>query len=159
MTRKEQLEAEWSYQKDKWKLHDWKLKFSNHRRTLGYCDCRKKVISLSLKFMELNPFPVMKETLLHEIAHAVQFRETGVTNHKKGWRERALIVGCEPVRCAAPAGLNIPPGKYVGICTSCELVTHFYRKVNREYFCRICYRKTGIRCGLKILSYDEYSNL
>jgi predicted metal-dependent hydrolase len=83
MTSHEELIREWKIQKAKWELLEWELKFSNQKRHLGCCRPRKKIIFVSRAFMQANPFPVMKDTLLHEIAHALHYLETGKTNHKR----------------------------------------------------------------------------
>jgi len=80
MTSHEELIREWGVEKEKWGLSDWELKFSNQKRHLGYCRPKKKIISLSRAFMQTNSFPVIKDTLLHEVAHALHYIETGKTN-------------------------------------------------------------------------------
>jgi len=159
MTTHKELIQEWDIQKQKWGLDDWELKFSNQKRQLGYCRPRKKIISISQAFMVTNPFPVIMDTLLHEIAHALHFLETGKTNHHNGWKKFALKVGCEPKRCATGEGLSMPKGKYVGICPVCEKVTHFYRRVRRSYSCSHCTNKYHSRYKLIIMSIYDYEGL
>lgn len=159
MTSAEKVLKEWDLQKDKWELSDWELKFSNQKRQLGYCRPKKKVISISKAFMETNPFPIIKDTLLHEIAHALHFLETGKTNHSNGWKKFALRVGCEPKRCATGEGLIMPEGNYVGVCPACEKNTHFYRKVRRSYACNQCTNKYDPKFKLEIMSIDDYKRL
>ena len=154
MTTHEELICEWDIQKEKWGLLEWELKLSNQKRHLGYCRPRKKLISISRAFMETNPFPVIKDTLLHEIAHALHFLETGKTNHNNGWKSFALKVGCEPKRCATGEGLNMPKGNYVGFCPVCRKETHFYRRVKRSYSCSHCTNKYDSRYKLKIVVAD-----
>jgi hypothetical protein len=36
------------------------------------------------------------DTLLHEMAHAADFLETGAVGHGPGWRRWARRVGCDP---------------------------------------------------------------
>lgn len=159
MTKSEEVIKEWKTQQEKWGLFEWELRFSHQKRHLGYCRPRKMIISISKAFMETNPFPVIKDTLLHEIAHALHFLDTGKTNHSNGWKEYALKVGCEPKRCASNEGLIVPEGKYVGICPVCEKVTHFYRKVRRSYSCSHCTRKYDPKYRLQILTIREYEVL
>lgn len=156
MTSQEELLTEWRIQKNKWNLHDWELKFSNQKRHLGYCRPRRKIISISQAFMQTNPFSIMKDTLLHEIAHALHFLEAGKTNHSNGWKKYALRVGCEPKRCATGEGLNMPQGNYVGVCPVCNKATHFYRKVKRTYSCSHCTKSYDERFKLQIMSISEY---
>ena len=159
MTSHEIVIKEWEHQKDKWGLSEWELVFSNQKRHLGYCRPKKKIISISKAFMATNPFPLIKDTLLHEIAHALHFLETGKTNHSNGWKKFALTVGCEPKRCATGEGLKMPEGNYVGICPVCEKTTNFYRKVRRSYACNQCTNKYDPKFKLKIMSMDDYKRL
>ncbi len=156
MTSCEQVLEEWDYQKEKWELSGWDIKFSNHKRHLGYCKPRKRVISISLPFMEINPFPLIRDTLLHEIAHALHYSDTGRTDHSNGWKEYALKVGCEPKRCADNNGLNMPEGSYVGVCPVCDRTTNFYRKVRRRYSCSHCTKKYDPKFRLVIMSIADY---
>lgn len=153
MTTRYQIIEEWKFQKKKWALGDWNLHFSNRKRQLGYCDCTKKRISISLSYMEINPFQVMQDTLLHEIAHALQFIKSGKTNHNEDWKKIALKVGCEPKRCASTEDIVLPIGKYVGVCPSCEKTVHFYRKVIRRRSCSECSTKFNPRFELKIIPF------
>ena len=154
MTLQKELIREWEFQKDKWGLTGWELKFSNQKRHLGSCRPRKKVISISKAFMESNSFVVMRDTLLHEIAHALHFLETGKTSHNNGWKEFALRVGCEPKRCATGEGLRMPKGNYIGVCPVCGKETHFYRKVRRSYSCSHCTKRYDSRFKLTIIAVD-----
>ena len=159
MTEKDLIIKEWEYLKKKWRLKDWKLIFSNGKRQLGHCNCRKKTISLSAAYMRTNPYEVLKDTLLHEIAHALQFVNTGKTDHGREWKNIAMELGCTPERCVSSDDIDIPRGKYVGICPACNSVTHFYRKVKRKYSCRLCSNKYNPDFRLKILSIEEYESI
>jgi predicted SprT family Zn-dependent metalloprotease len=158
MTLREELIREWKIQKAKWELSEWELKFSNQKRHLGCCSPRKKIISVSRAFMQINPFSVMKDTLLHEIAHALHYIETGKTNHNNNWKKFALKVGCEPKRCATGEGLNMPKGNYIGVCPVCGKETHFYRRVRRSYSCSHCTSSYDPRFKLTIMSRQEYNS-
>jgi predicted SprT family Zn-dependent metalloprotease len=156
MTSREKILRVWAREQEKWGLEDWKLVFSNQRRHLGYCKPRRRIISLSLAFMNANPYPVMKDTLLHEIAHAIHYIETGKTNHDNGWREVARRVGCRPERCAPVDGLVMPRGKYVGVCPVCRKAVHFYRKVRRSYSCNDCTNGYDSKYKLKMMTTEKY---
>ncbi|MCK5391211.1 MAG: SprT-like domain-containing protein [Deltaproteobacteria bacterium] len=156
MTSHEELIREWDIQKEKWGLEDWELRLSNQKRHLGYCRPRKKIISISRAFMETNPFPVIKDTLLHEIAHALHYIDTGKTNHNNGWKEVTIRVSCEHKRCATGEGLNMPRGNYIGVCPVCGKETHFYRRVRRSYSCSHCTKRYDPRFKLTIMTIQEY---
>lgn len=156
MTSREQVLEEWEHQKLKWGLSAWELSFSDQKRHLGYCRPKKRVISISCAFMEKNPFPIIRDTLLHEIAHALHFLDSGKTDHSNAWKKYALKVGCKPKRCADNEGLNMPEGNYVGVCPACNRTTNFYRKVRRSYSCSHCTKKYDPKFRLVIMSITDY---
>lgn len=156
MTNIKKILEEWEFQKSKWGLGEWDLRFSNGKRNLGYCDGKRKLIFLSRAYMNMNSYDVIRDTLLHEIAHAVQFIKQGKTDHGREWKRIAGEVGCSPERCASTDEINIPRGKYVGICPSCNTVTHFYRKVRRAYACRLCSRNYNTNFKLRMMSIEEF---
>ena len=156
MVSPERIIKLWEKEQEKWGLEDWVLLFSNQKRHLGYCKPRKRIISLSLAFLSTNSYRVMKDTLLHEIAHAIHYMETGKTNHDNGWRDVARRVGCRPERCAPVDGLTMPRGKYIGLCPACNKTIYFYRKVKRSYSCSECTKGYDPRFRLKIMSTEVY---
>ncbi len=93
----------------------------------------------------------MKDTLLHEIAHAVQYIQTGFSNHGREWQDIAKKVGCSPKRCTEKEDVNLPSGSYIGTCPECEKQTHFYREVQRVYSCNVCSKKFDPKFKLKIV--------
>ena len=151
MTTQDQIIYEWQFQKQKWGLSGWKIKFSNRKRNLGHCNCTKKVISISNAFLKTNSYPVMKDTLLHEIAHAFQYIQTGFSNHGREWQDIAKKVGCSSKRCTEKEDVNFPSGSYIGTCPECGKQTHFYREVRRVYSCNVCSKKFDPRFKLKIV--------
>jgi len=155
---KERIAEEWKHLKNKWDLQDWKLNFSNGKRQLGHCNCKKKIISLSNAYIKTNPYDILRDTLLHEIAHAIQFKKTGKTDHGPRWKTIAKKVGCTAQRCVSSEDIEVPRGKYVGVCPSCKSVTHFYRKVKRKYSCRLCSNKYSPEFRLNIISIEEYES-
>src|SRR4051794_21638203 len=72
-------------------LETWSFTFDTATRRFGYCDFRSRVISLSKPLTQLNAEERVKNTLLHEIAHAL----TPGANHTKMWKIRAMAIGCD----------------------------------------------------------------
>lgn len=155
MTTKDQIFSEWRLQKKKWGLFDWEINFSNRKRTLGHCNCSKKIISISNAYLKTNPFPIMKDTLLHEIAHALHYKKTGKTNHGNDWKKIARDVGCKPIRCADLKEVNLPSAKYIGTCPCCGNKTNLYRKVSKLYSCNICSNKFDAKFKLNIVEVEK----
>jgi predicted SprT family Zn-dependent metalloprotease len=74
-------------------LTDYKFSFMKRRRYFnraGQCWWQKKLIQLQPTFVELNAPVIVKQTLLHEIAHALRPRH----HHNKFWKETARSIGC-----------------------------------------------------------------
>ena len=74
-------------------IYDYKFQWMQKRKTFdmaGYCSWRKKIISLQPTFVECNyPF-IVKQTILHEIAHALRPKH----HHNKFWKRTATELGC-----------------------------------------------------------------
>jgi predicted SprT family Zn-dependent metalloprotease len=115
-------------------LKSWKFKFDRARLRFGCCNFSTKTISLSRVLTELNPPDKVRDTLLHEIAHALVGK-----NHAHGqkWKAKARELGCSPRRCYQYAEIVIPKGKYTAKCESCEKEFQAQRK-RRGVACRAC---------------------
>ncbi len=147
----EKLLTEWKHLKSKWNLKKWQIKLSRSRKQLGYCNCSTKTIYISTEFMRLNPFYIIRETLLHETAHAIQYQKSGITNHGKEWKKIAKQLGCSTKRCISIENLKMPKGKYIGKCPVCGMETHFYRKIRRRYSCGKCSKSYNDKFRLELL--------
>ena len=102
----------------------WSFRFDRSKIRFGKCDYRKKQISLSKYLVELNDEPEVRDTILHEIAHALAPPGAG---HGPAWRSLALSIGCNGHRCF---GQNVarPAPNFQGTCPSCKRVIHRYRR-------------------------------
>src|SRR4051812_25930717 len=78
-------------------LHGWRVTVSSRmNRALGQCRYRTRTIQLSLAHVRLNDAVKVRETILHEVAHALVGPGHG---HDRVWRAMAVRVGTRPVRC------------------------------------------------------------
>ena len=93
--------------------------WNNSRNYIGRCFYLKKVIELSKPYTELNDEKEIRDTILHEIAHALAPKGSG---HGPKWKQLALSLGCKPHRCADGQSLIIPPYKYLGHCPNCKRI-------------------------------------
>jgi len=101
----------------------WKFQFDNARRRLGFCNYRRKTISLSKNYIPLLDIEEIVDTTLHEIAHALVGRKNG---HNHIWREKAIEIGCNGERLYHGEAHVMP--KYKGTCPRCGRVILRHRK-------------------------------
>lgn len=116
-------------------LHHWGLQFRNLKRLCGYCSHRKRLIALGKYYVENNDPMNIRDTVLHEIAHAL----VGPGHkHNHVWKAKAIELGCRPVACNRTA--VTPPGKYQATCPTCGKKFHKHRNRNglEGYYCLIC---------------------
>ena len=74
-------------------LTNWTLAFVEARRRLGDCDFRNRVIRIGRAHALEGSDEQIRDTVLHEIAHALTGREAG---HGPLWRETARRIGATP---------------------------------------------------------------
>lgn len=74
----------------------WGFQFDNARRRFGLCNYRTKTISLSAPLTLLNEEESVRQTLLHEIAHALV---PAGEHHGSVWRAKAISIGHSGNRC------------------------------------------------------------
>src|SRR3954466_3618137 len=102
----------------------WSFKFDRSKVSFGKCHYAKKQISLSQHLVELNNEAEVRDTILHEIAHALAPRGAG---HGPAWRSVALSIGCNGRRCFGEEVVR-PAPKYRGTCPSCKRVIYRHRR-------------------------------
>ncbi len=72
-------------------LITWRFTFDNAKRRLGLIRFNDKTISMSETLTSLNPIEQVRNTILHEIAHALVGPSQG---HNRVWRDKAISIGC-----------------------------------------------------------------
>lgn len=109
----------------------WGFAFDRAKARHGQCDYAKQRITLSRYFVELNEEALVRETILHEIAHAIAGAKAG---HGARWQTVARNLGVRPV---ARKASTMPSGRYRGVC-SCGYPHSFHRKPKQVYACKMC---------------------
>lgn len=74
-------------------LLEWRLSLDNARRRAGACHPVQKRISLSRHHLRLNDYLVVKDTLLHEVAHAIVWEKYRQTGHGSRWKQTIQQLG------------------------------------------------------------------
>lgn len=114
-------------------LHGWVLTFDRARTRAGVCRPRLRQISLSAHLTRLHPEDEVRDTILHEIAHALVGAEHG---HDEAWQAKALAIGSSGQRCSSADAPRIE-GSWVGRCANGHL-THRHRRPEPVFLCLRC---------------------
>lgn len=122
----------------------WRFEFDNAVRRFGATSYGRTTISLSKKLTELNSEDKVRNTILHEIAHALVGHGEG---HSHRWVQTAKSIGCDGNRLYSANSVVTPVGKYQATCPNCG------RQVNRHK------RVTNMACGVccKKYNHNRYS--
>lgn len=101
--------------------NSWRFKFDNAKRRFGCCKYGRGGywVTLSKHLVLLNDESQVRDTILHEIAHAMDVNDRGYSNHDANWREIALRIGCNGERCYSSKEVVQPEFKYKTLCNSC----------------------------------------
>lgn len=120
---------------------DFKFKWIRSNNYCGKCSYKKKEIQLSKSITELNNEEIVKDTILHEIAHALIGPNHG---HNFVWKEKAIEIGCSGTRTAS--SFTIIPYIYDLVCPKCGTKWGYNKRSHRNYFCK---------CG-EVVSYNNF---
>ena len=118
-------------------LDGWSFAFDHARRRFGRCDYTHRQITLSKPLTFLNPLEEVRDTILHEIAHAL----APGAKHGPRWRAVCQHIGARPMRCYTDARVVSPPRKpaaYLFGCPSCNWWVERRRSSRRKYQCKRC---------------------
>lgn len=98
------------------------------------------IISLSRPLTQANTRDIVRDVLLHEIAH----HKAGVkAGHGRLWKAHAMALGTSPARCwdtARPEAKKIESGGYIGTCPRCGGKERAFRLGKRM-------KTGGVACG------------
>jgi len=118
-------------------LDGWSFRFDHARRRFGSCRYGQKLITLSRPLTMLNTEEQVRDTLLHEIAHAL----TPGDGHGVRWKQKCRQIGARPVRCYGDDAVVSPPrsaARYRLGCLACGWWVDRRRLTRRKLICRQC---------------------
>lgn len=109
-------------------LPEWGFGFNYNLRRAGVCFFpllgQPGRIELSIHYVTRNSFQHVRDTLLHEIAHAL----VGVGHgHDEIWKAKCREIGAKPL-VGYGADIKMPDGKWQATCPKCHKVFHRHRK-------------------------------
>jgi predicted SprT family Zn-dependent metalloprotease len=121
-------------------LQDWSFAFNRRKQEMGLCRFDSKRIELSIYFIERNSDDAVRDTLLHEIAHALVGPGHG---HDRLWRQKCHEIGAKPERVCHE--VNMPEGAWQATCGNCGMIHHRHRRPKHlvGWHCRRCGRERG----------------
>lgn len=132
----------------------WAFRWNNNARRAGVCKIRlarmlrphilaqkapipqQKRIELSRHWTRIHSPTQVKNTVLHEIAHALAGLQA---RHGSAWKEIAARIGAAPRSCFVDARLAKKPN-YTIFCENCGRPHHLYKLSSawRKRSCKIC---------------------
>lgn len=112
-------------------LAGWSFQFDDASVRAGCCNFPAKLISLSRLFALRAPDDEVRDTVLHEIAHALVGPEHG---HDRVWLATARSIGCTGRRCHE---VEFTPPRYIVSCPRCAW-HHPSHTRRRRVICRTC---------------------
>ena len=116
----------------------WSFEFDQATRRFGRCYYRRKLITLSEPLVSLNDESRVRNTILHEIAHAL----TEGHHHDEVWRAKAIEIGCDGKRCYDSEEVAAPQQKYLVSCPNGHVYQRSRKPMDgRSYSCGKCSNK------------------
>lgn len=110
------------------------FRWTTKKSFLGQCCYNSKTIYLSVPFVEINGIKEVRDTILHEIAHALASHYDDEENHGKIWKKWCRTVGAKPKRACSKAKINY---RYTIYCVECKRKIcgrHRFRNQS-DYYC------------------------
>lgn len=127
------------------KLHEhglidegWRASVNNRKSCFGVCNYTQKTIGLSSILIPNCNDKNVKETILHEIAHAL----TPGHHHDKVWKRKCIEVGGNGEAQGGTEnyingdnGFLLKQSKYTATCPECGHTEAIHRKMKRNISC------------------------
>jgi predicted SprT family Zn-dependent metalloprotease len=112
----------------------WRFAWDRALTRFGSCHYGRRRITLSKPLALANSPEENRDTLLHEIAHAIAGPRAG---HGNTWKAACRTLGARP-HPTAPHTTHTPPARYVLECEHCGYRWRRYRRPHRTLVCAEC---------------------
>lgn len=119
--------------RDEHGLPGWRIEFDNAKRRAGVCKHGSRTIGLSSALTRLHSEAEVRETILHELAHALA---GPAHQHDDVWRQIAVSIGSNGSRCV-PEDAPRVVGNWRGRCAGGHEFDR-HRRPDRVLLCRRC---------------------
>jgi predicted SprT family Zn-dependent metalloprotease len=124
----------------------YSFSWNRSKRVFGTCEYTRKLITLSYSLVSLNEELHVKDTILHEIAHAFAGRQNG---HNRVWKWHASRIGANPIRCY-DSNEVVMDAKYFA---KCKCNNKIHKKIRRPRVTKIC-----IKCRERLVWFTGEPN-
>ena len=121
-------------------LSGWRVEIDRAKRRAGVCRFGDRVIGISGPLAAVHDEAEVRDTVLHEIAHALVGPAHG---HDAVWRATALRIGCSARRCVDATAPRVT-GAWVGVCPAGH-VKDRHRRPERVLSCGTCSRTFSVK--------------
>ncbi len=110
----------------------WRFRFNKCATLIGRCRYRVMLIEYSVHFATNATYDQVRDTILHEIAHALCPK----AGHGPEWKAMAIRIGARPQRCKSVESTKTP--KYTARCAVHGVVGHRHRIPKGRRSCGVC---------------------
>jgi len=122
---------------------DWRFEWHNRRNAAGTCWQTRQLIQLSslISSLNLHDFNFINNTILHEIAHGLNWIRNHGRGHDYRWKQICYEIGCSGQRCYDSNAVVTPIGRYKYVCPKCGHISYSQKLRTRQYACSSCCKK------------------
>lgn len=123
---------------DEYELYDWDIKLGHGKVRLGSCYPTRKIIRISKHLITYATDEQVRDTILHEIAHALDWERNKKSGHGQSWKAICVEIGAISKRSWKEID-NMPEGKWAAKRKdNGEIIDRFHRKPKRlhGWFCK-----------------------
>ena len=113
----------------------WHFKLDKAKTRCGICYHSLRTIALSTDYVTLNSEELIRDTILHEIAHALRGPEHG---HDIVWEMKAKSIGSSGQRCKSENEVIVATAPWEAVCPGCNRTCHAYRRPKTPRSCGVC---------------------
>ena len=125
-------------------LDNYSFTFIKSRGNIGYAEYDRKEVGISIYLLDYDE-AAAKETLKHEIAHAMAYEETGDTGHNsEAFKAACKRIGADPAAFMQDEKYRKHNATWIGTCGKCGAKYYFYAKPGKKLYCTRCANRKSL---------------